>query len=758
VSGSKEKLCRTCSQEVAAENPFDQCLGCRWDGLTKVDGQRLLNMGWRWELAFSCFYCSSAAESFEHAWRVWDGRQETYRYKFVCDDCAASHCWKCGQQEDALSAFSLCPLCAGNFLEELHARPQWVTWKYEPSKGGGKPKKPPYNPVTLEKGSHSNPDDWATFEEALDAYANDRLQNSVGVGFVFTKDDPYAGVDLDNCRDPETGDLEPWAEAVVAFLNSYTEVSPSATGVKVFLKGRLPADRHKKGVKVGQTNEKAIEMYDWKRYFTVTGQHLDSTPMSVQERHDELSLLQSFFLPPPERQASAPKPNPNKEIPDDELLAKAFSSRYGVEIRRLWEGDWAGRPSQSEADQALCKHLAFWTGGDEERMDVLFRQSELYRDKWDEIHSGDDRTYGEMTIAKGIQYTRHFYEDKYRGDNWRNRRTAPKPKPGDGFIRVYSELAADSLKRKDVSHFLLWCSAIAVDKHGSGKALRTDVVNFLTGVYSRSYIYRFMRNFDAMETFFWWPDNNTGDDSFAWREPIDPKWRCLICRERICNCNPNEGFYLHYKSPARVASSYGLGVAMDIPLKQLEGEKDKRATMFSAYLAGLPYLPASQDALKGRTGVAESTQRDWRRKDYFSVIHQSVEKEVPKGKVPSQAVLKGRGAFVKDGKLKYQIASVHLSKLLLYTAPPSPWLRKRASSFAGAGEFASNAPVHRDGGADVKRLEGWVYFLSEKKRREHSENAAPLTYVQQRGGFWEPVEDVVLVDGKLVPVFVEEQS
>ncbi len=169
-------------------------------------------------------------------------------------------------------------------------------------------------------------------------------------------------------------------------------------------------------------------------------------------------------------------------------------------------------------------------------------------------------------------------------------------------------------------------------------------------------------------------------------------------------------------------------------------------------------MPASQDALKGRTGVAESTQRDRRRKESFYVIHQFVKSDVPKGKVPNQALLKNRGAVVKDGKLIYQIASVHLSKLQLYTAPPSPWLRKRASSFAGAGEFVSNAPVHRDGGADVKRLEGWVYFLSAKKRREHSENAAPLTYVQQRGGSWTPVEDVALVEGKLVPVFVEEQS
>src|SRR5207249_1128546 len=108
-----------------------------------------------------------------------------------------------------------------------------------------------------------------------------------------------------------------------------------------------------------------------------------------------------------------------------------------------------------------CRHLAYWTGGDEERMDELFRKSGLLRDKWDEVRSSDKRTYGEMTIEEAIRRVVYYYDPKYTHDTWHNRRSAPKPKAGDGSIRIYSELAADSLKKNDVAHFILWCAAMA---------------------------------------------------------------------------------------------------------------------------------------------------------------------------------------------------------------------------------------------------------------------------------------------------------
>lgn len=756
MSGSKEKSCRTCGGSLAEDVPFDQCLGCRWDGLTKVAGQRLLNMGWRRERAFSCFFCSSAAESFEHAWRVWDGRQKTYSYKFVCDDCAASHCWKCGQREDALSACSLCPLCAGNIPEELKARPQWVVWRFEPRETGEKPAKPPYSPTTLQKASHSKPDHWATFKQALHAHARKHLEDSQGIGFVFSKDDRYAGVDLDDCRNPDTGVLEPWAEALVAFLNSYTEVSPSKKGVKVFLKGRPTL--------TGKKRKGNIEIYDRNRYFTMTGLHVEDTPKTIEDRQDEIILLQSFIRsrPKPKRKASrpeslkpekekVPKPNPNKEIPDDELRRKMFNSSCAGEISLLWKGGWAGSKSPSEADLALVRHLAYWTGGDEDRMDAWFRQSGLMRPKWDKVHKPPDTTYGQMTIAEAIRRVGDYYDPKYADDTWRNRRTAPKPKPGDGSIRVYSELAADSLKRGDVAHFILWCGAMACDPRGMGKAKVRDVIDFLRGVYSEQYLWRLLSL--KQSAYF--------QDTEAY-EPKDPKWKCIFCHRRICWCEEtrdlNEERYLHYRSPARMAGELGLGVAVDVPLKHLEGRKDKCAALFASYLAGRPRLPMSQDSLRRRTGKSPTTQWRWRKDGYFDIVEQFNEIEVPPGKKPNPALLK-RGAVQKDGKLTYQISNVHIPTLEmeLSTSPPSPWLRKQlARSLNGAGGIAQ--AEQGDGGDDAKPLHGQVYFTSGKKRREQAGKAADVTYVHVQGSYWSLDSDDALVDGELVPVFVEEEN
>src|SRR5206468_7814503 len=94
-----------------------------------------------------------------------------------------------------------------------------------------------------------------------------------GVGIVLG--DGLVGVDLDHCRDPETGAIAPWAQTVIATLDSYTEVSPSGTGLHVLLHGESAISGRRKG---------PIEMYADGRYFTVTGQHLAGTPTTIETR------------------------------------------------------------------------------------------------------------------------------------------------------------------------------------------------------------------------------------------------------------------------------------------------------------------------------------------------------------------------------------------------------------------------------------------------------------------------------------------
>src|SRR5207248_1321904 len=99
---------------------------------------------------------------------------------------------------------------------------------------------------------------------------------------------------------------------------------------------------------------------------------------------------------------------------DNQLLDQARSAENGVKFQRLWEGDDAlHNGDRSAADLALCDILAFWTGKDVSRMDRLFRRSERRRDKWDQTHSADGRTYGAMTLAKAIQQCKTVYDPQY---------------------------------------------------------------------------------------------------------------------------------------------------------------------------------------------------------------------------------------------------------------------------------------------------------------------------------------------------------
>jgi putative DNA primase/helicase len=147
-------------------------------------------------------------------------------------------------------------------------------------------------------------------------------------------------------------------------------------------------------------------MYSEGRYFTITGCRLDGTPPDVAERTGELQEVyhQVFDADPTSINSASSivetSSTASHMLSDDDLVHKALSARNGEAFARLWRGDCQGYPSQSEADLALCSHLAFWTGSDAARMDQIFRRSGLYRLKWDEKHGS--QTYGQMTISKAV--------------------------------------------------------------------------------------------------------------------------------------------------------------------------------------------------------------------------------------------------------------------------------------------------------------------------------------------------------------------
>jgi primase-polymerase (primpol)-like protein len=169
------------------------------------------------------------------------------------------------------------PVVPSNIPNTLKEPDQWAAWRWE--KRGGRWTKPPINPATGGYARNNDPDTWRSFETAQRRMRNDRLP---GVGFMFHPDDGFAGVDLDKCRDLESGKIASWALEVVGELDSYTEISPTGTGLKIFVRGELPPGRRRK---------ERIEMYDRGRFFTTTGHRLKSASVSINERQEELTHL-----------------------------------------------------------------------------------------------------------------------------------------------------------------------------------------------------------------------------------------------------------------------------------------------------------------------------------------------------------------------------------------------------------------------------------------------------------------------------------
>jgi putative DNA primase/helicase len=150
-----------------------------------------------------------------------------------------------------------------NIPEELTERPQWVCWRREIR--DGKPTKVPYTPGRERRASSTDLLTWRTFEEALAAYERGEPLYD-GIGFVFCSADPFVGVDLDDCRDPESGEVAPWAQNIIDRVQEgYVEISPSGEGVHIIVEGSVREGGMRKG---------KVEMYGRGRFFTITGRFL----------------------------------------------------------------------------------------------------------------------------------------------------------------------------------------------------------------------------------------------------------------------------------------------------------------------------------------------------------------------------------------------------------------------------------------------------------------------------------------------------
>ena len=273
-----------------------------------------------------------------------------------------------------------------NIPLELVKCPQWVCWDYRMRHG--KMTKIPFQP-NGEPASSTDATTWHSFEHCHAA-----AYRFSGIGIVLTNG--LTGIDLDHHVDAQSG-LSELACRLVTQLNTYTEITPSGRGLHLLFRGVIPEGRRRQ-------DQVGFEWYGTARYFTVTGCHLVGTPLTLAHPDQEvLHAIQAEVFgttnKPELRLCTSPG------ISNDMgLLQRAMAARNGDRFTALWAGDtsaYAG--DHSRADLALCRILAFWTGGDTARIDRLFRQSKLMRPKWDKRHYADGRTYGQATITKALE-------------------------------------------------------------------------------------------------------------------------------------------------------------------------------------------------------------------------------------------------------------------------------------------------------------------------------------------------------------------
>lgn len=278
-----------------------------------------------------------------------------------------------------------------NIPTELKELNQWVGWFWK--KLGKKWTKVPQSLKDHQLASSDNPDTWASFSVTT---GRDRI------GFMFSAEDPYCGIDIDSCVDPATGKINRTAQNIIDAFSSYSEISPSGTGVKIFVKGSLPGPRRK-------NPEKNIEMYDSGRFFTLTGNRLEDAPNIIEDRQKQIEKLYKWLFPKAESSeaSSASGVSGNYaglDLSDEDILSKAFRAKNGDKFFRLWNGEIADYGSHSEADLALASMISFWTGPDVGRIERLFSESGLNRGKWQQR-----ATYRRTTIEKVLKGATEFY-------------------------------------------------------------------------------------------------------------------------------------------------------------------------------------------------------------------------------------------------------------------------------------------------------------------------------------------------------------
>lgn len=292
-----------------------------------------------------------------------------------------------------------------NIPQELRNLKQWGLFELKWVEARKKNTKIPINPYDGSAGKSNDPNTWSDFDTAMRAL-ND-VERADGLAFYFANG--YVGLDIDhidsNLEDWRAGDNDP-NNLVNKFQdltdNTYMEVSQSGTGIHAIFKGKIPGKRRRKG---------NYEMYQTGRFFALTGNNIVPDPTIKSMSDDEMKTLYEFLFGKDNIvQLHSESDNITPvDLSVAEIIKRAENSaKTGTRFTMFMKGGWEQfYASHSEADMAFANDLAFWTGRDFHKMDTIFRNSSLMREKFDEKHGAV--TYGTSLLNKAINETQNIY-------------------------------------------------------------------------------------------------------------------------------------------------------------------------------------------------------------------------------------------------------------------------------------------------------------------------------------------------------------
>lgn len=276
---------------------------------------------------------------------------------------------------------------------------QWGTYEKVWQPDRRKYTKIPHNAGDDSFAKTNDPQTWSDFETALNA-----MQKYQRDGLAFFFANGYVGLDLDNVAGEldkfKSGDWDNDVATAVLLTDSYTEISQSGHGIHTIMRGEIHGDRRRK---------KDVELYQDGRFFALTGNCIHRVNETTRMQQQRMDRLYSYYF-----QDIGPVQEVNQEAPElnnlqvGEIIRRAESSKNGARFKAFMQGGWEPfYNSQSEADLAFANDLAFWTGRDFNKMDEIFRNSSLIRQKYDEKHG--KTTYGTALLNKAINETTHTF-------------------------------------------------------------------------------------------------------------------------------------------------------------------------------------------------------------------------------------------------------------------------------------------------------------------------------------------------------------